>query len=115
MIEDLPDVPPALLLLVRETVQCNSWGQMRKRIKDMLRELRDQSEAYVLASVKREGYQKSELRFEIHLHGALDLLSGEGCIDPGCRFAAADRLARSVGLIADRVWLTDLLSGRFID
>ena len=82
MIEELPDVPPALLLLVRETVQCQSWEQMRKRIKGMLPELRDQSEVYELASVKREGYQKSELRFEIHLHGALDLRSPNKNLPP---------------------------------
>jgi hypothetical protein len=98
MIENLPDVPPSLLLLIREIVGCKSWEEMRKRIKGLLPDLRDQSEAYELASVKREGYQRNALRFEVYLHGALDLLSGEGCIDPECRVRVADQLVRSVGL-----------------
>lgn len=115
IIEDLPDVPPALLLLLKEIATCNSWTKMRLRIKGMLRELRDQSEAFAIHQINRVSDRGSVARFEIHLHGAMDLLSGQGCADLKCRVEAAKRTARSVGLIADRVWLTDLLSEQFVD
>lgn len=115
MIENLPDVPPALLLLLRELPQSKSWEDLRRRIKGMLRELRDQSEAFEVEQVARASDSKDSLRFEVHLHGEMDLLSCSGCPNLKCRAAAARRIARSVGLIADRVWMTDLLSGKFLD
>lgn len=115
MIEDLPDVPPALLMLLREVSSSKSWSESRKRVKAMLFELRDQSEVFVIQNTKREKYKRDPTRFEVHLHGALDLLSGQGCMEPDCRLDAADRVARSVGLIADRVWLTDTLSTRLMN
>jgi hypothetical protein len=81
----------------------------------MLRELRDQSEAFETENATRDGDSRDSARFEVHLHGAMDLLAGAGCFELACRASVADRVARSVGLIADRVWLTDLLSGRFLD
>ena len=116
MIEDLPDVPPALLLLLRETAVCTSWSDARRRIRGMLTDLRDQSEAYEFESVKRLSDTRDPTRFEVHLHGGLDLLSRRaGCVDLRCRLQMAERIARSVGLIADRVWMTDYLSGRFVN
>lgn len=115
MIEDLPDIPPALSLLFQELSQSGSWKDMRLRVKGMLRDLRDQSEVFEEKNIERNNDSKQPLRFEVHLHGALDLLNEAGCRSPDCRSQAADRIARSVGLIADRVWLTDLLTGRFVD
>lgn len=115
MIEGLPDVPPALLLLLHEMAGCESWEDMRRRVKSMLRDLRDQSEAFENKQISRASDAKSSLRFEIHLHGAMDLLARQGCRYLRCRISAAERIARSVGLIADRVWLTDLLTERFVD
>lgn len=115
MIEALPDVPPALLLLVREMAGSKSWEDMRGRVKGMLRDLRDQSELFEQNQISRDSDSKRALRFEVHLHGAMDLLSGSGCREIKCRIAAAERIARSLGLIADRVWLTDFLSERFVD
>lgn len=115
MIEGLPGVPPALMLLVKELRGCSSWPHARRRIKGMLPDLRQQSEAFAKYSIEHRGYSKDPSRFEVHLHGALDLLSGDGCINPDCRLKAADRISRSIGLIADRVWLTDRLSDRFVD
>lgn len=114
MIESLPNVPPALLLLCQELARCDSWREMRRRVRGMFSELRSQSEAFEIESVAREGGKDSP-SFEIHLHGALDLLSGDGCQAPQCRFAAADKVARSFGLLSDRVWMTDLLSEQFTD
>lgn len=115
MVEKLPDVPPALLLLLHELHRCESWQGMRKRVKEMLRDLRDQSEVFEVEQIARESDSRGSSRFEVHLHGAMDLLSERGCSDLDCRVATADRIARSIGLIGDRVWLTDRLSERFTD
>lgn len=114
MINELPDVPPALSLLLAEVAQCTSWQDARRRIRGILPTLRDQSEGFLVESAERKSYSSDPMRFEIHLHGSLDLLMGNGCINLECRIHAADRVARSVGLIADRVWLTDTLSEKFL-
>lgn len=112
-LEDLTHVPPALLLMLREFARNDSWSVVRKNIRAALRDMRDQSLVF-----ERNNFSRSEpsdpCRFEVHPHGALDLLSGRGCIDVDCRIAAAERLARSLGLIADRIWLTDHLSEEVI-
>lgn len=108
-IDDLPSVPPALLLMLQEFSPGRDWHDVRKRIRASLRDMKDQSLAFESQNVARTE-PASPLRFEVHPHGALDLLSGSGCVDLSCRIVAAERLARSLGLIADRVWLTDHLS-----
>lgn len=115
VIEGLPNVPPAFVLIARELPSCNSWSQARKRVKGMLRELRDQSEGFAVENADRAGDSANAGLFGIHLHGPLDLLTGEGCSDNNCRVAAANRIARSLGLLADRIWLTDLLTEKFFD
>ena len=114
MIEELPNVPPALSLIVQEIASQDSWTNMRRRLKEMLPDLRDQSEAYLIHAQEESDDAKST-HFDIHLHGALNLLAGQGCSELPCRVDAADRIARSVGLLADRVWLTDLFTDKFID
>lgn len=114
MIEDLPHVPPALILLNEALKDCRSQREGRKIIRGMLSELRDQSESFEYESSLRSSDSHTSGRFEVHLHGALDLLSGAGCQQHKCRAAAANRIARSVGLIADRVWMTDLLTEKFV-
>ena len=112
---DLPDIPPAVWLLLTEVVRSTSWQDSRKRIKSILPVLRDQSENFFVDSAKRLNYDRNPTKLDFHMHGSLDLLAGHGCMDFKCRMQAADRLARSVGLIADRVWLSDTLSDRFLD
>lgn len=115
MLEELQDVPPTLPLLMNELPSCTSLKQMRRRVREMLPELRDQSENFQVHQIRRRIDPKERLVFDVHLHGAMDLLSGRGCSSLDCRLTVADRLARSVGLIADRVWLTDLLTEKFVD
>lgn len=115
MIEDLPDVPPVLVLLREELSRCSSLEEMRARVNDMLPELRDQAEVFERRQVDRGSDSKQSGRFEVHLDGELDLLAGRGCLDLRCRLAAAQRIAQSVGLVADRVWITDLLTERFLN
>jgi hypothetical protein len=108
-LEDLPTVPPALLLMLREFTPGKDWSAVRKNIRAALRDMKDQSLSFESQNVSRSEAH-DPLRFEVHPHGALDLLSGHGCIDLDCRVAAAERLSRSLGLFADRIWLTDHLS-----
>ena len=115
MIEDLPDVPPALMLILRELASQDSRVKMRRRVKEMLPDLRDQSEAYQIHTLEKSRDDIKHNHFDIHLHGALNLLAGQGCSELPCRVDAADRIARSVGFLADRVWLTDLFTEEFID
>jgi hypothetical protein len=81
----------------------------------MTKELRDQSEWFIVNSALRSSYELSHSRFEVHLHGALDITMGLGCVAPECRIALAERLARSLGLLADRVWISDTLTPTFLD
>jgi hypothetical protein len=108
-IGEIPSAPPALLLMLREFASGAKWEDVRKRIKAIVPDLKVQSFAFESQNVSRTEPPK-QTSFNIHLHGALDLLSGHGCTALECRVAAAERLARSIGLIADQVWLTDLLS-----
>ncbi len=115
MLEEIEDVSPTIQLLVNEVSKCESWIDARKRIRAVLPELK------ILARSFR-GYTPSEIAalrspqvFDIHLHGALDVVSRHGCETLQCRINSADRIARSVGLIADRVWLTDTITDRLLD
>jgi len=115
MIEDLPDVPPAILMLISELAKSVSPTDARKRVRGMLRELRDQSEIFIDGNIGRTGYSKDPLSFDVHLHGALDVLSGSGCAEISCRVKTADQIVRSVGLFADKIWITDHFSYMFLD
>lgn len=108
-IGDLPTAPPALLMMLQEFAPGRDWGVVRRRIRASVRDMKDQSLAFEMQNVSRVE-PPSAIRFEVHPHGALDLLSEHGCSALDCRVGAAQRLARSLGLIADRVWLTDHLS-----
>lgn len=105
--------PPAFLLIAEELKKSTSPTDSRKRVRSMLTELRDQSEYYIKENI---GYEKFEsISFDVHLHGALDILSGVGCADFNCKISAADKIARSIGLFSDRIWMTDRISEKFLD
>lgn len=117
MIEDLQDVPPALPLLFTEVLRRGKdWADGRRRLKDLLPELRSQSEVYEADSLIRPRPSADRTSMEIHLDGGLNLLNSGGhggCRGFSCRIAAAERLARSIGLIADTIWITDYLTEKF--
>lgn len=118
VIEDLSDVPPAALLLHSEVyAKAKSWEDARKLLKALLPELQVQSRAYDLQRFGKDCQKPIQSEFDIHLDGALNFFSRSsgGCSDVGCRVAAAERTARSIGLIADRVWITDYLTETFCD
>lgn len=112
-LDEISGVPPALLLMLREFAVGGGWAAIRKRIRLAIRDMKDQSLEFERQNAARSE-SPSSLRFEVHPHGALDLLSGLGCMALNCRVAAAERLACSLGLIADRIWLTDHLSTQII-
>jgi hypothetical protein len=108
-IGEIPTAPPALLLMLSEFASGAKWEDVRKRIKAIAPDLKEQSFGFECQNVSRSE-PPNPTSFDVHLHGALDLLSHNGCVELKCRVAAAERLARSIGLIADQVWLTDHLS-----
>lgn len=118
IIEDLPDVPPAVMLLYSEVyAKATSWDDARKLLKALLPELKSQSRAYDLDRFDKNHAEPPMSEFGIHLDGGLNLFTtnGGGCRETVCRVAAAERLSRSLGLIADSIWMTDHLTSAFCD
>lgn len=118
VIEDLPDVPPAALLLYTEVyAKAPSWDDARKLLKALLPELKRQSRSYDTERFDKKSVAPAVSSFDIHLDGALNPFDhgGAACSDLRCRVAAAERIARSMGLMADRIWITDYLTETFCD
>lgn len=118
VLEDLPDVPPAALLLITEVYsKAKTWADARKLLKGLLPELKAQSQAYDLQRFSKSIESSNKGEFDIHLDGALNIFarSSGGCADLDCRIAAVERMTRSIGLIADRIWVTDYLTETFCD
>lgn len=115
MIEDLPDVPPAVLLLLSELVFVQGdIDAFRKRVKHLLPELKRQSQVYELENQGRQPAVAGPREFSIYMDGGLNLFDSHGaCRQLSCRVMAAERLTRSMGLIADTIWLTDLITEKF--
>lgn len=114
MLNELSDIPPAIQLLVNEVTQCATWADARKRVRAILPELKAQARSFEFPTASDMASARDPRKLDIHLHGALDLISGDGCGAFDCRINAADRIARSVGLLADRIWLTDTISDRLV-
>lgn len=118
IVEDLPDVPPAVLLLFSEIyAKCANWDDARKSLRALLPELKAQSLAYDVQRFDEGQKNSGQSEFDIHLDGALNFFSSSptACQDVQCRVLAAERTARSIGLIADRMWVTDYLTEKFCD
>lgn len=117
VLEDFPDVPPAVMLLFVEVLaKAKDLTDGRRRLKDLLPDLKVQSEVYeAMCKVRQRPTPKPGV-LEIFLDGGLNLLdrnSKAGCLDFRCRIEAAKRLARSIGLTADTIWLTDFMTEKF--
>ncbi|MBC3917474.1 hypothetical protein H8L32_08320 [Undibacterium sp. CY18W] len=115
MLNERSDTPPALQLLVNEIAQCATWADARKRVRTILPELKSQARSFDFPDSTEIIGARDPKKLDIHLHGALDIISGDGCSTFACRLQAVDRIARSVGLLADRIWLTDTISNRLVD
>ena len=66
MIEGMSHVPPALIMLYQELAGKESWSDMRKTLKGMLKELRDQSEGYLYYQAEHGRDIDSHNNFEVH-------------------------------------------------
>lgn len=113
-ISNFHNIPPALAIILHEISRGPDWQSSRKRIRTMIQELRNISELFEKENISRDVSGAPYAGLDIHLHGAMDPLSGQGCAEPKCRVATAERLARSFGLIADRIWLTDHISTQIL-
>ncbi|MBL8515451.1 MAG: hypothetical protein JNM76_00665 [Betaproteobacteria bacterium] len=107
------DPPPSIQLLLTELNGVRAYDQAKKVVKGLIPELRRQSRVHVETALGST--EQSKGGFDVHLGGALDVFAGSGCAMLECRLAAADRVARSVGLIADRIWMTDSFTYDFAD
>ena len=114
MYAELPDVPPVVPLLIFEVyAKSGDYDESRKRLKALLPELKAQSEVYRIESVGRYGSAKAT-GMDVYLDGGLNLFTGNGaCQAWTCRQQQANRIARSIGLIADTIWVTDYFTDRF--
>ncbi|SFU24693.1 hypothetical protein [Paraburkholderia aspalathi] len=114
-IEELDHIPPAIPLLISEVfAKSKDWHVARRRLKEMLPELKRQSEIYEVSAASRTRVSAAPGSLAVYLDGGLDLFSeDQGCQAIGCRVEAAKRLTRSIGLIADTIWLTDLVTEKF--
>jgi hypothetical protein len=108
-------VPAALLVLLDGLEGFSSVEDARHRLREMLPDLRDQARAHFISGADRQIAPVGPAEFDVHLHGAMDILSHEGCREATCRFALTRRIISSVGLVSDRIWLTDRLSPLFAD
>lgn len=115
ILAELDHLPPAVPLLIFEVfLKSKDWPGARKRLKELLPELRRQSEAYEASVESYERVRAAPGSLAVYLDGGLDLFDqNSGCQAISCRIEAAKRLTRSIGLIADTIWLTDLLTEKF--
>lgn len=115
MLEELDCIPPSIPLLISEVfAKSRDWGTARQRLRDLLPDLRQQSEIYELSSASRARVPAEPGKLEVYLDGGLDLFNEDkGCQAIRCRVEAARRMARSIGLVADTMWLTDFLTEKF--
>lgn len=115
MLEELDCIPPSIPLLVSQVfAKSEDWDTARRRLRDLLPDLKKQSEFYELSSRSRIRAPAPPDKLEIYLDGGLDLFNEDKvCRALRCRIEAAQRLTRSLGLLADTMWLTDFLTEKF--
>jgi hypothetical protein len=114
VIEPSPGVPAHIALLLNERFDFEDPAKVRKRLKSMARELRDQAEVSTPTFAGFSEKKPNELR--VTLSGGLDLFSGKGaCQEPACRIHYADQVARSIILMSDQVTMHDFFEEAFLE
>jgi hypothetical protein len=116
VIEPGQGIPPAVALLLNEEFSLLERTQARRKLRGMIRELKDQTlaqpESYLF---ERPEPDTNPTRFRVFMDGGLDLFSRAGaCSQLPCRLSYADQIARSVALMADDVWFTDHITERVL-
>ena len=114
MVEPSVGVPAHIALLLNESFDLNNPASVRRKLKGMASELRDQAESS--QPVFTYDLQDDPREFRVVLSGGLDLFAREGaCQAPPCRLEYAAQVARSIALMADRVTLHDFMGEAFLD
>jgi hypothetical protein len=110
-------IPFAIPLLITEVfAKSKGWTEARKRLREVLPDLKQQSAAYAVSAAGYSREPAAPGSLAIYLDGGLDLFNEDkSCRALSCRQEAARRLTRSIGLLADTIWLTDFISEKFID
>lgn len=106
MIDATPGVPPHIAMLLNEEFDLADGRRSMRKLKGMLRELKDQSQS---ASSFALPIQINEFDgFKAVLSGGLDLFAGQGaCQAVPCRVSYARQISRSIALMADQVVASD--------
>ncbi len=117
MWSELNNVPPAIPLIFNEIIsKSRGYEDAYKRLKKLWPELRAQSRFYWENHSLASPDTNSPTELGIYLDGGLNLFNSRmGCIDIRCRLKAAKNLTRTLGLLGDTIWLTDLLTEIFLD
>jgi hypothetical protein len=111
MIEPSPGLPPHIALLLNEDFDFADHRLALRKLKGMLRDLKDQADISEFEPLGEQGGSPSE--FRASLSGGLDLFSGMGaCQMPVCRIGYAEQVSRSIALMADKVTAHDYLYER---
>jgi hypothetical protein len=114
LIEADKNIPGHIALLLNENLAELPATGARKKLRGMLRDLKDQ----VLASAAQplEPSGGASQQFNVFLSSGLDLFGGSGaCMHLACRVQYCDQVARSVALMADTVSVHDFFGDFIMD
>lgn len=111
VIEPGPGLPPHIALLLNEGFDFSEPRLVARRLREMVRELKDQANIGGFESLLAVDQNKPE--FRAVLSGGLDLFSSTGaCQAFTCRLRYADQIARTIALMSDRVTAHDFFYER---
>lgn len=112
MLEPSAGLPAHLALLLNESFPFDDPVKARKKLRSMIRELKDQA---FLPRIELGERLPQEPGFRVTMNGGLDLFRGDGaCMEFACRISYADQIARSIALMADQVSMHDFLMDRIV-
>lgn len=114
MIDAGPGIPPHIALLLNEEFDFSDSRLVARKLRSMLRDLKDQAEPSSFQPLATLGENASE--FRAVLSGGLDLFSNDGaCQAFACRLSYAEQIARTITLMSDRVTAHDFFFERIHD
>lgn len=111
MIDPGPGVPPHIAMLLNERFDFSDPKLVIRRLRSMLRELKDQADVGSFEALPVLEAGSSE--FRAVLSGGLDLFAETGaCQAFVCRIGYADQIARTIALMSDKVTAQDFFFER---
>lgn len=114
MIDPSPGLPPHIALLLNEEFDFSDGRGVLRKLKGMVREMKDQTEAGSIHDPIEP--DKSTDEFRAVLSGGLDVFSSDGaCQQLPCRISYAEQISRSIALLSDRVTVHDYFYERILD